>query len=148
MDDQIRAIEEYVYSRYIDPAPHGTLDEAAAVRVLDAYYARPENAEDPDCFFPGVLYFELGFEDEYLERIAELEARVADGTATPEDERDLAGVKLVLEQWTDAMPTVAALKGEDVIDELDDLGAPNGIEWAPAGASKGTTALQILTHSR
>ena len=64
MDEQIRAIQEYVYSKYIEPADHGELDEEAAASVLEEYYARPEQANDMDCYFPGVLYFELGYEIE------------------------------------------------------------------------------------
>jgi serine/threonine-protein kinase len=64
VDDQIRAIEEYVYARYIDAAPHSQIEEEGAVATLDEYFRRPEHANDPDCYFPGVLYFELGFEDE------------------------------------------------------------------------------------
>jgi serine/threonine-protein kinase len=63
VDDQIRAIEEYVYAKYVDPAPHRSLDEEEAARTLDAYYSKPERADDPDCFYPGILYFELGFEN-------------------------------------------------------------------------------------
>ncbi|MHC5010288.1 MAG: formylglycine-generating enzyme family protein [Planctomycetota bacterium] len=62
MDEQIRAIQEYVYNKYIDPASHGSLDEESACRVLDAHYRLPDHENDPDCFYPGVLYFELGFE--------------------------------------------------------------------------------------
>lgn len=64
MDEQIRAIQEYVYDKYIEPADHGDLDEEAAGRELEEYYARPERETDSDCFFVGVLYFELGYEIE------------------------------------------------------------------------------------
>jgi hypothetical protein len=37
VDEQIRAIQEYVYSKYIEPADHGELDEEAAARVLEEY---------------------------------------------------------------------------------------------------------------
>ena len=64
MDEQIRAIQEYVYSKYVEPSDHGTLDEEGAVRRLDSYYGDPARANDAECFFPGVLWFELGFEHE------------------------------------------------------------------------------------
>ncbi len=63
MDDQIRVIEEHVYSKYIEPADHAEMDEEGAARTLDAYYMLP--AADPaESFFPGVLWFELGFGQE------------------------------------------------------------------------------------
>src|SRR5439155_27074933 len=64
VNDQIRKIQEHIYSRYIDPGEHGTLDEDAALRVLEEHYRKPEHATDPECFFLGVLYFEHGFEAE------------------------------------------------------------------------------------
>lgn len=62
MTEQIRAIQEYVYGKYIEPGAHGTLDEESAARTLDACYADPAHALDSECYFPGVLWFELGFE--------------------------------------------------------------------------------------
>jgi serine/threonine-protein kinase len=62
--DQIRAIEEYVYARYIDPAPHAQIEEEEAAATLDEHFRQAEHASDPDCYFPGVLYFELGYENE------------------------------------------------------------------------------------
>jgi formylglycine-generating enzyme required for sulfatase activity len=61
LDDQIRAIEEHVYAKYVEPSRHGLLDEEAAVRVLEQFYARPDQAENPDCYLAGVLCFELGY---------------------------------------------------------------------------------------
>ena len=62
VDEQIRAIQEYVYSKYVEPGDHGALDEEGAVRLLDTYYSDPSRLDDAECFFPGVLWFELGFE--------------------------------------------------------------------------------------
>ena len=33
----------------------------ASGRVLEEYYQSPEHQSDSECFFPGILYFELGF---------------------------------------------------------------------------------------
>ncbi len=63
MDEQIRAIQEYVYSKYIEPGDHGELDDESAARLLDEYYQR-EDADVSESYFPGVLWFEVGFEQE------------------------------------------------------------------------------------
>jgi len=59
--DQIRKIQEYVYLKYIDPGDHGTLDEEAALHVLEEHYRRPANLKNPECYYVGILLFELGF---------------------------------------------------------------------------------------
>jgi formylglycine-generating enzyme required for sulfatase activity len=64
VDEQIRALQEYVYDAYVEGGAAQPIDEEAACRVLDEYYARPDKAGDSDCFYPGILYFERGFEDE------------------------------------------------------------------------------------
>jgi sulfatase modifying factor 1 len=64
LNEQIRKIQEYIYARYVDPGPHGSLDEDAARRVLEEHYRRTENASDPECCYLGILYFEQGFENE------------------------------------------------------------------------------------
>jgi len=63
VDDQIRAIEEYVYNKYIEPARHGDLDEEVAARLLDEHYLKPD-ADPAESYFPGVLWFELGYEQD------------------------------------------------------------------------------------
>jgi serine/threonine-protein kinase len=65
VDDRIRKIQEYVYARYVDFAKdHGELDEEEACAILEAHFAKPENESDPDCFYAGILDFELGSEQE------------------------------------------------------------------------------------
>src|SRR5262245_53734271 len=44
VNDQIRKIQEHIYSRYIDQGEHGNLDEESALRVLEEHYRKPENA--------------------------------------------------------------------------------------------------------
>ncbi len=92
------------------------------------------------------VQIELGFEDEYLERIEELEARIAGG-GSAEDVRDLDGARFVFERFNDAMRTVASLKEDDVLDELEDLGARGDLRWDSASHGKGSLGLLMLTHS-
>lgn len=104
---------------------------------------------DPSVVFHATLVnevqIELGLEDDYLARIDELQARVDDGSATDEEIRDLDGAQMVLGELQGSLAAVAALKGDEVLDELDDSGAPNGIGWGPSEHSKGTTALKLLS---
>ena len=64
MNDQIRAISEYVYTKHVDNAAVDDLDELEAIRILERYYTQPANREDGECVYLGILYFELGFEQE------------------------------------------------------------------------------------
>ena len=34
------------------------------VEFLEQYFSQPEHQNDPDCFYPGIMYFELGWEVE------------------------------------------------------------------------------------
>lgn len=70
LDESIRRIQDYVYSRYVEGKGHATLEmaELAALDRLEAFFAAPDRAEDPDCFMAGVLAFELAFEVEREEQ--------------------------------------------------------------------------------
>lgn len=80
----------------------------------------------------------------FIKRVDELKEQIAAGS-TPELEAQLEGARFVLKKMEESMSTVAKLKGDDVVDELEDNGAPRGLEWVPAEHSKGKTALLILT---
>jgi formylglycine-generating enzyme required for sulfatase activity len=64
VNEQIRKIQEHIFAKYVDLGDHGTLDEDAALRILEDHYKKPENAADSECCYLGILYFEHGFEDE------------------------------------------------------------------------------------
>ena len=64
MNERIRAINEYVYAKYVDALRVEPLDEAAILAELEAWFARPEQRQDPECVYLGILAFELGFEQE------------------------------------------------------------------------------------
>jgi serine/threonine-protein kinase len=64
VNDALRKTQDYVYSRYVEGEDHESIDEDAALRILEAHHSAPENADDPDCALLGILYFEMGFESE------------------------------------------------------------------------------------
>jgi hypothetical protein len=64
LDDSIRRIQDYVYSRYVEGKGKTSLSipETEALDRLEAYFSAPDRADDQDCFMAGVLAFELGWE--------------------------------------------------------------------------------------
>jgi hypothetical protein len=103
---------------------------------------------DPAKVFHTVLVnevqIELGNEAPYIARIQELQAKVDSGNPTDDDLKALEGAQMVLNEMSDALLYLSAIKEDKVLDRLDDNGAPNGIEWVPSEASKGTIALRRL----
>ena len=61
MSDQVRKIQEYIYAKYVDQGKHVTIDEEAALRVLEQHFRHSANSADSECCYLGILYFELGF---------------------------------------------------------------------------------------
>ena len=103
---------------------------------------------DPAKIFHTVLVnevqIELGNEAAYIDRIAELQAKVDSGSATDDERKRLEGTQFVLGQMSDALLYLSDIKKEKLLDRLDDAGAPNDIRWVPSAASKGATALRRL----
>ncbi len=64
MDDKLRSIQEYVYAKYIEGSGAPPIDEVDAVAYLEQYFAHEDRANDPDCFYVGIICFELGYEME------------------------------------------------------------------------------------
>ena len=64
MDERVRSIQEYVYLKYIEGARLDNFDEDAALQILDEHYSHPENRNDSECVYLGILYFEVGYEKE------------------------------------------------------------------------------------
>ena len=90
------------------------------------------------------VQIELGMEEPYVARIAELRALVDEGTATPEDEAALEGARFVFDTMRASLTTIAELKGDEILDRLEREGAPTDISWGPAEHSKGITGMLIL----
>jgi formylglycine-generating enzyme required for sulfatase activity len=73
VSDQLRSIQEYVYAKYIEGSGATPIDEMAAIDFLEEMFSEPGRESDPDCFYAGIMYFELGWEKEdkqveYFER--------------------------------------------------------------------------------
>lgn len=103
---------------------------------------------DPAKIFHTVLVnevqIELGQETAFVERVSALTEIIDGGMGTPEDEANLEGAQFVLAQYVMLMQSLAELKGEPIMDRLEDEGAPNTISWSPAEYGKGETALRRL----
>jgi hypothetical protein len=147
VDDQIRAIEEYVYGKYIEPGDHGTLDEESAVRVLDEFYSGPD-ADAAESYFPGVLWFELGFEQEddeskqrcflrayhWLRRYRELSGEEWD----PVDDRILD-----IEDWAEMVDVNLADHANPAVPPLPDTASSEEIVTVTAPAPAAPQAPQL-----
>jgi hypothetical protein len=89
------------------------------------------------------LQIELGMEAAYVARMKDLATKLA---AAPTDATLKAqhdGAVFVWKQYIDAMKVLTELKGDRVIDKLEDAGA-TGISWSAPPDSKGNQALKIL----
>jgi len=64
VDEKIRALNEYVYVKYVDGARVEDIDEEAACAELNDWFGQPANANNSECVYLGILAFELGYEVE------------------------------------------------------------------------------------
>lgn len=76
-DDQIKTIREYVFEKFVDGShPSSSIDESAALSVLEAHHRKVPIAQDGDTYYLGILYFELAFEDETKQADYQARAKV------------------------------------------------------------------------
>jgi hypothetical protein len=90
------------------------------------------------------LQIELGMEKAYVDRLRDLDAKVAADPNNAELKAQLAGARFVWTQYTGAMKVLAELKGANIIDRLRRAGANQQITWSAPPDSKGNMALKVL----
>lgn len=61
VDENIKAIREYVWAKYIDFSQHEEIDDAEALATLEEYHRAHSVAVDGETYYLGILYFELAF---------------------------------------------------------------------------------------
>lgn len=118
----------------------------------EEWFSISEDKRRPDLTLPPEKVFHTTFVNEvqieltqvskYIDRITELEEKLAAGEDV---ERELNGAKALFKHFTDSLIVLADIKGEEIVDEARDFGAPRETEWVPAEFSKGKTALKILS---
>ena len=114
---------------------------------------RTAGSELPACkvfhsMFVNEVQIELTTISQFTDRIEELKKALdAAGGSDASIKENLDGAQWVLKQMVDSMTTIGQLKGPDIIDTLEDFGAPNSLEWVPSEDSKGNTALKIITDT-
>jgi formylglycine-generating enzyme required for sulfatase activity len=98
-DDKIKAIQEHIWSKYVEGA-HDEFDEEDALRTLEDHHRSRALAAAPDTYYLGILYFEMAFE------------------RATEDERNLFLVRAakILQEYVDRTKDDI----EDIVDRLDD----------------------------
>lgn len=115
--------------------------------------AIPEGERKPSTVLPAAKVFhtmlvnevqiELGSEEPFLQRLEELKTQL-ESNPDAATEKTLEGARFVFGEYRNTLTTIAEVKGEAILDRLDDEGAPNTAEWAPSEFSKGETGLRIL----
>ena len=104
----------------------------------------------PEKVFKTVLVnevqIELGAEKEYLARIADLQAEIDNGTAAADAQLRLAGARFIFDEYRSTLQIMAELKGDRIRDKLKDAGVRD-IVWGPATASKGQTAMRVISDN-
>jgi hypothetical protein len=102
----------------------------------------------PEAVFKTVLVnevqIELGAEEAYLERIAELQAAIDDGTADENTQALMDGARYVFNEYRGTLKFMAELKGERILDKLEDADIEDAV-WGPALFSKGQTAMKVIS---
>lgn len=108
---------------------------------------KPGTPLDPARVFHSVLVnevqIELGSEVPYLERIEALTQELANNPQ-PETEAMLAGARFVFDEYRKALTTIGELKGDDILDRLEDEGGPADMTWGPSIAAKGTMGMVVI----
>lgn len=93
--------------------------------------------------FVNEVQIELTLVNEYLEKLKSMRESIASGSTDLQPKLD--GAMFVFDTFTASLPVLSDAKSEDILDELEDRGAPDTLKWESAVNSKGKTALLLLS---
>jgi formylglycine-generating enzyme required for sulfatase activity len=112
-DDEIKAIQEHIWKKYVEGA-HDDFDEEEALRKLAEFHRTHSAAAAPDTYYLGILYFEMAYERQ------------------TEEERNLflARAATILGRYIERTKDDI----EDIVDRLDD--ARSQVEDLPEAVRK------------
>jgi len=121
-------------------------EEWIAIPEAERTFAGPLAAEKVfNTTFVNELQIELGMEEDYVNRLKELEAAIAMDPNNADVKAQLDGARFVWNEYRGAMKVLAEIKGSAVISRLRRAGAPSSIKWEAPKDSKGNLALRILS---
>lgn len=121
-------------------------EEWLSIPEAERTFAAPLPAEKVfNTTFVNELQIELGMEEDYVKRLAELDAKLAMDPTNAELQQQIDGARFVWNEYRGAMKVLVELKGSAVINRLKRAGAPNKITWDAPKDSKGNLALTILS---
>ncbi len=65
MKEQVKKVKEYIWQKYVDYVHPESEDvvEGEAVGILERHYATVDPADDPECYYLGIVLFELAFQN-------------------------------------------------------------------------------------
>ncbi len=71
MKEKVQRIKEFVWQKYVDYVhPKASdLNEDEALEILEKYFTTVDPDEDPECYYLGILLFELAFQKEDRENL-------------------------------------------------------------------------------
>lgn len=112
-DEEIKAIQEHIWNKYVEGA-HDEFDEEAALKTLEEFHRSRSAASAPDTYYLGILYFEMAYERK------------------TEEERNLflARAATILDRYIERTGDDI----EDIVDRRDD--AKSQVEELPAAVRK------------
>lgn len=94
--------------------------------------------------FVNEVQIELTLVNDYLNKMEAMRTSIAGGDASLQTKLD--GATFVFDTFKASLPILSDAKSEDILDELEDRGAPDTLQWESAVHSKGKTALLLLSE--
>jgi formylglycine-generating enzyme required for sulfatase activity len=106
MKEQVKKVKEFIWQKYVDYVQPDSKDvvEDEAVEILERHYATVDPDEDPECYYLGIILFELAFQNPQVESLYLAKAKtIFEQYRTRTSETDWDVVEDRLEEIEDAL---------------------------------------------
>lgn len=136
MREKVQKIKEFIWQKYVDYVPHSAeILEDEAVDVLERYFATVDPEEDPECYYLGILLFELAFQKADREKLYLAKAKtIFERYRTRSGETDWDVVEDRLEEIEDSLSSLGRDERAELFARIESEMAPTGKDQTPQEA--------------
>jgi formylglycine-generating enzyme required for sulfatase activity len=137
MQEKVKKFKEFVWQKYVDyVAPESeSVDEDEALEILEMYFTTVDPEEDPECYYVGILLFELAFQKPDLETLYLAKAKtMLERYRTRTGETDWDVVEDRLEEIEDSLSALGPDERADIFRRVESDLKETGTDRTPQEA--------------
>ncbi len=122
MKEQVKKVKEFIWQKYVDYVQPESKDivEDEVVGILETHYATVDADDDPECYYLGIILFELAFQNPQVESLYLAKAKtIFEQYRTRTGETDWDVIEDRLEEIEDALGSLGPDERAEIFSQVE-----------------------------